>query len=169
VLWLVHAAGRLGPCAAGGLSLCGERHGDNQRDCGPYGIRGIAGRLPGLRCFLFVVSGRILPDAAAYCPLRGRADSQKKGARMIDSLAIALGLGTQDPAFWMPLIFMGLFFAIIVAGTVLDGFDVGVGCLALFAPAELRPRMLSLLSPWRDANEFWLFLGLGLRSEEHTS
>jgi cytochrome d ubiquinol oxidase subunit II len=81
---------------------------------------------------------------------------------MIDSLAIALGLGTQDPAFWMPLIFMGLFFAIIVAGTVLDGFDVGVGCLALFAPAELRPRMLSLLSPWRDANEFWLFLGLGL-------
>src|SRR3546814_1517772 len=27
---------------------------------------------------------------------------------------------------------------------------------------DLRPRMLSLLSPWRDANEFWLFLGLGL-------
>ncbi len=81
---------------------------------------------------------------------------------MIDSLAIALGLGSQDPAFWMPLVFMALFFAIIVAGTVLDGFDIGVGCLALFAPVELRPRMLSLLSPWRDANEFWLFLGLGL-------
>lgn len=81
---------------------------------------------------------------------------------MIDSLAVALGLGARDPSFWMPLIFMGLFFAIIVAGTVLDGFDVGVGCLALFAPADLRPRMLSLLSPWRDANEFWLFLGLGL-------
>lgn len=81
---------------------------------------------------------------------------------MIDSLAIALGLGSHDPAFWMPLVFMVLFFAIIVAGTVLDGFDIGVGCLALFAPAELRPRMLSLLSPWRDANEFWLFLGLGL-------
>ncbi|MDS1140709.1 cytochrome d ubiquinol oxidase subunit II [Pusillimonas sp. SM2304] len=81
---------------------------------------------------------------------------------MIDSLAGALGLGAQDPAFWMPLIFMALFFAIIVAGTVLDGFDIGVGSLVLFAPADLRPRMLSLLSPWRDANEFWLFLGLGL-------
>ena len=81
---------------------------------------------------------------------------------MIATLAGALGLATHDPAFWMPLVFMVLLFAIIVAGTVLDGFDIGVGCLALFAPAELRPRMLSLLSPWRDANEFWLFLGLGL-------
>ncbi len=81
---------------------------------------------------------------------------------MIDSLASALGLGAHDPSFWMPLVFMALFFAIIVAGAILDGFDVGVGCLALFAPPELRMRMLSLLSPWRDANEFWLFLGLGL-------
>ncbi|MBB5215091.1 cytochrome d ubiquinol oxidase subunit II [Parapusillimonas granuli] len=81
---------------------------------------------------------------------------------MIDSLAVALGLGAQDPSFWMPLVFMALFYGIVVAGTVLDGFDIGVGCLALFAPRALRPRMLSLLSPWRDANEFWLFLGLGL-------
>jgi cytochrome d ubiquinol oxidase subunit II len=49
-----------------------------------------------------------------------------------------------------------------VAGAVLDGFDIGVGCLALFAPVSLRGRMLSLLNPWRDANEFWLLLGLGL-------
>lgn len=81
---------------------------------------------------------------------------------MIGSLAAALGLGVLDPSFWMPLVFMGLFWAIIVAGTVLDGFDIGVGCLALFAPRKLRGRMLSLLSPWRDANEFWLFLGMGL-------
>lgn len=81
---------------------------------------------------------------------------------MIEALAIALGLSAQDPFFWMPLVFMLLFFAIIVAGTVLDGFDIGVGCLTLFAPKESRQRMLSLLSPWRDANEFWLFLGLGL-------
>ena len=81
---------------------------------------------------------------------------------MITQLAIALGVNAHDPAFWMPLVFMALLFAIIVAGTVLDGFDIGVGCLALFAPADLRPRMLSLLSPWRDANEFWLFLGMGL-------
>lgn len=81
---------------------------------------------------------------------------------MINGLAVSLGLSAQDPAFWMPLVFMALLFAIIVAGTVLDGFDIGVGCLALFAPADLRPRMLSLLSPWRDANEFWLLLGMGL-------
>ena len=77
---------------------------------------------------------------------------------MIDSLAIALGLGSHDPAFWMPLVVIVLFFAIIVAGTVLDGFDIGVGCLALFAPAELRPRMLALRSnlplscePWKPS------------------
>jgi cytochrome d ubiquinol oxidase subunit II len=81
---------------------------------------------------------------------------------MIASFASSLGLSAQDPVFWMPLVFMALLFATIVAGTVLDGFDIGVGCLALFAPADLRPRMLSLLSPWRDANEFWLFLGMGL-------
>ncbi|MFT0533536.1 cytochrome d ubiquinol oxidase subunit II [Castellaniella hirudinis] len=81
---------------------------------------------------------------------------------MIESLAALVGLGAQDPAFWMPLVLMGMFFAILAAGVLLDGFDIGVGCLSLVAPAALRPRMLSLLSPWRDANEFWLFLGLGL-------
>lgn len=81
---------------------------------------------------------------------------------MIDALAMALGFGVEDPGFWMPLAFIALFYAIIVAAAVLDGFDIGVGCLVLFAPASLRPRMLGLLSPWRDANEFWLFLGLGL-------
>uniref|UniRef100_UPI003341A61E cytochrome d ubiquinol oxidase subunit II n=1 Tax=Castellaniella defragrans TaxID=75697 RepID=UPI003341A61E len=81
---------------------------------------------------------------------------------MIESLAAILGLGAQDPAFWMPLAFAAVFFVIIVAGVVLDGFDIGVGCLSLVAPRALRPRMLSLLSPWRDANEFWMFLGIGL-------
>lgn len=81
---------------------------------------------------------------------------------MIDSLAIAIGLGATDPAFWMPLAFAVVFFLILAAGVILDGFDIGVGCLSLCAPAPLRPRMLSLLSPWRDANEFWLFLGVGL-------
>jgi cytochrome d ubiquinol oxidase subunit II len=81
---------------------------------------------------------------------------------MIDSLANALGMGAAEPAFWMPLLFMVLLYAIVMAGTMLDGFDIGVGCLALYAPRSLRSRMLSLLSPWRDANEFWLFLGLGL-------
>src|SRR5690554_5386183 len=81
---------------------------------------------------------------------------------MIDTLALALGLNATDPVFWLPLVFMGLLFLLVLAGTVLDGFDIGVGCLSLFAPEHVRPRMLALLSPWRDANEFWLFLGIGL-------
>lgn len=81
---------------------------------------------------------------------------------MIDTLTGALGLNAHEAAFWMPLLMIGLLFAIVAAGSMLDGFDIGVGCLLPFAPAALRPRMLSLLSPWRDANEFWLFLGLGL-------
>ena len=81
---------------------------------------------------------------------------------MVDTLALALGLNPQAPEFWLPLAFMALLFIVVLAGTVLDGFDIGVGCLSVFAPAHLKPRMLALLSPWRDANEFWLFLGLGL-------
>lgn len=81
---------------------------------------------------------------------------------MIESLTGALGLEMADAAFWMPLAMVVLLFAITVAGVVLDGFDIGVGCLLPFASAKKRARMLALLSPWRDANEFWLILGLGL-------
>lgn len=81
---------------------------------------------------------------------------------MIDSLTGALGISMHDASFWMPLAMVALLFAIVAAGVILDGFDIGVGCLLPFAPADLRPRMLALLSPWRDANEFWIFLGLGL-------
>lgn len=81
---------------------------------------------------------------------------------MVDTLALALGLRPQAPEFWLPLAFMGLLFLMVLAGMVLDGFDIGVGCLSVFAPDHLKPRMLGLLSPWRDANEFWLFLGLGV-------
>jgi len=81
---------------------------------------------------------------------------------MIDTLALAMGLSADAPEFWLPLVFMGLLFVVVLAGMVLDGFDIGVGCLSVFAPESLRPRMLALLNPWRDANEFWLFLGMGL-------
>jgi cytochrome d ubiquinol oxidase subunit II len=81
---------------------------------------------------------------------------------MIDTLAASLGLNANDPAFWMPLVFMGMFFLLIAAGTVLDGFDLGVGILLQLAPQSERGRMMGLLSPWRDANEFWMLLGIGL-------
>ncbi|OZI67183.1 cytochrome d ubiquinol oxidase subunit II [Bordetella genomosp. 11] len=81
---------------------------------------------------------------------------------MIATLAASLGLAPDDPSFWMPLVFMGMLFVLVVAGTVLDGFDLGVGILLQLAPTEDRGRMMALLSPWRDANEFWLLLGIGL-------
>ena len=81
---------------------------------------------------------------------------------MIDTLAASMGLAASDPAFWMPLAFMFLLFLAVAAGTVFDGFDIGVGILVQWAPEQDRGRMMGLLSPWRDANEFWLLLGLGL-------
>ncbi|CAB3680620.1 cytochrome d ubiquinol oxidase subunit II [Achromobacter ruhlandii] len=81
---------------------------------------------------------------------------------MIAMLAASQGLSPDDPSFWMPLAFMGLLFVVIAAGVVLDGFDLGVGILLQLAPEQERGRMMSLLSPWRDANEFWLLLGMGL-------
>jgi len=81
---------------------------------------------------------------------------------MIDQLAASMGMAPGDPSFWMPLLFMTLLYALLAGGVVLDGFDVGVGLLLRVAPASERPRLMTLLSPWRDANEFWLLLGAGL-------
>ena len=81
---------------------------------------------------------------------------------MIERMALSLGMMPTDPAFWVPLTFMAVLVAIIVAGAVLDGFDIGVGILVCAAPKGERDRMMMLLSPWRDANEFWLLLGAGL-------
>lgn len=81
---------------------------------------------------------------------------------MIDTLSGALGLGAHEASFWIPLVLAILLFLTTAAAVVLDGFDIGVGCLLPFASPSLRLHMVSLLSPWRDANEFWLFLGLGL-------
>src|SRR5699024_5670798 len=72
------------------------------------------------------------------------------------------GVSASDPVFWLPLLFFALFVLVSFLGMLLDGFDIGVGCLIGVAPQELRARMLGLLSPWRDANELWLIMGLGL-------
>lgn len=81
---------------------------------------------------------------------------------MIVDLAASLGVNANDPTFWIPLVFVGLLFLLIVGGVVLDGFDIGVGILLPLAPPDERGRMMGLLSPWRDANEFWPLLGIGL-------
>ncbi|MCB5362489.1 cytochrome d ubiquinol oxidase subunit II [Pusillimonas sp. CC-YST705] len=79
---------------------------------------------------------------------------------MINTLVSLLGISAHDPAFWMPLVFFALLYTLLLACIVLDGFDIGVGCLALFASTPYRNRMLSLLAPWRDANGYWLLLCL---------
>lgn len=81
---------------------------------------------------------------------------------MINALAASLGLEITQSAFWMPLLMMVLLMALTLGGTLFDGFDIGVGILLRTAPASERPAMMVGLSPWRDANEFWLLLALGL-------
>jgi len=81
---------------------------------------------------------------------------------MIDMLAASLGVSVNDPTFWIPLVFFGLLFLLILGGVVLDGFDIGVGMLLPLVSADERGRLMSSLSPWRDANEFWPLLGIGL-------
>ena len=81
---------------------------------------------------------------------------------MIASLAGSLGLDITDPAFWIPLLLMAMLFALILGGALFDGFDIGVGLLLRAAPLSHRAQMMVVLSPWRDANEFWLLLAVGL-------
>ena len=81
---------------------------------------------------------------------------------MIVALASSLGLAPTDPAFWMPLLLMVALFLLILGGALFDGFDLGVGLLVQFAPAPSRSQLMVVLSPWRDANEFWWLLALGL-------
>lgn len=81
---------------------------------------------------------------------------------MIHTWAASQGLPPDSPAFWMPLVFMLLLCLLVGAGVVFDGFDIGVGILLCVAAPALRPKLMSQLSPWRDANEFWPFLAFGL-------
>jgi len=73
-----------------------------------------------------------------------------------------MGMALTDPAFWMPLLLIGLLFLLTLGGVIFDGFDIGVGVLLGAAPATERPHLMVILSPWRDANEVWLILALGL-------
>ena len=95
-------------------------------------------------------------------PLWRGARASARAATMIDALAASLGLSVSTPAFWMPLLMMVLLFVLVVGGALFDGFDIGVGVLVLLAPEQARPRLMVILSPWRDANGFWWLLALGL-------
>mgnify|MGYP002778327430 CR=1 FL=1 len=68
----------------------------------------------------------------------------------------------SQPAGWLPLAFMGLMGAALLAYVVLDGYDLGVGILMRRADAGQRDRMVASIGPFWDANETWLVLGVGL-------
>lgn len=78
---------------------------------------------------------------------------------MIEGLAASLGLNVVDAAFWMPLLCLAIFLLIVLLGLLLDGFDLGATLLLPFAQKPERDRILAMLSPWRDMNEFWLLFG----------
>lgn len=62
----------------------------------------------------------------------------------------------------LPLVFMGLMGAAVLAYVVLDGYDLGVGMLMPAATDEEQSVMVSSIGPFWDANETWLVLGIGI-------
>jgi cytochrome d ubiquinol oxidase subunit II len=62
----------------------------------------------------------------------------------------------------LPLTFMILMGASVLAYVVLDGYDLGVGMLMPAASAQEQSVMVSSIGPFWDANETWLVLGVGI-------
>jgi cytochrome bd ubiquinol oxidase subunit II len=62
----------------------------------------------------------------------------------------------------LPLVFMVLMGASVLAYVVLDGYDLGVGMLMPAASREEQSVMVSSIGPFWDANETWLVLGIGI-------
>lgn len=62
----------------------------------------------------------------------------------------------------LPLIWGFLIATAIFLYVLLDGFDLGIGILFLFAPSDkCRNRMINSIAPFWDGNETWLVLGGG--------
>jgi cytochrome bd ubiquinol oxidase subunit II len=62
----------------------------------------------------------------------------------------------------LPLVFLGLMGASVLAYVVLDGYDLGVGMLMPAASDEEQSVMVASIGPFWDANETWLVLGIGI-------
>lgn len=62
----------------------------------------------------------------------------------------------------LPLVWFGLIAAAVFLYVLLDGFDLGVGILFLFAPTDgCRNRLMNSIAPFWDGNETWLVLAGG--------
>jgi cytochrome d ubiquinol oxidase subunit II len=67
-----------------------------------------------------------------------------------------------DASFWLPLVFLILMGAAMLAYVLLDGYDLGVGILLRRVEDADRDRMIASIGPFWDANETWLVLGVGI-------
>src|SRR5450631_2156955 len=68
----------------------------------------------------------------------------------------------RNNAMDLPLVFMFLMGAAVLAYVVLDGYDLGVGMLMPAASASEQSMMVASIGPFWDANETWLVLGIGI-------
>jgi len=62
----------------------------------------------------------------------------------------------------LPLYFMVVMGASVLAYVLLDGYDLGVGMLMPAATEEEQSFMVASIAPFWDANETWLVLGVGV-------
>ena len=68
----------------------------------------------------------------------------------------------EDAGHWLPLVWAVLLGLAVALYVVLDGFDLGLGILYPFWPAEEdRDVMMNTIAPVWDGNETWLILGGG--------
>jgi cytochrome d ubiquinol oxidase subunit II len=63
---------------------------------------------------------------------------------------------------WLPVAFLALMGAGMLAYVVLDGYDLGVGLLLRHATDAQKDTMVASIGPFWDANETWLVLGVGI-------
>lgn len=64
--------------------------------------------------------------------------------------------------WYLPLIFSGLMALAMLLYVILDGYDLGVGMLMVYADDKEKDEMISSIGPFWDANETWLVLGIGI-------
>ncbi len=62
----------------------------------------------------------------------------------------------------LPLFFLVVMGAAVLAYVVLDGYDLGVGMLMPAATEQEQSLMVASIGPFWDANETWLVLGIGV-------
>jgi len=69
----------------------------------------------------------------------------------------------MDTFYLAQFIMYAVFMFSIVAYTVLDGFDLGVGCLHLFSKGDQERRlMINAIGPVWDGNSTWILIGGGV-------